>query len=119
MTSLRVLAANITVVSTNDSGPGSLRQAIADAASGDVINLATPVLSTITLNSPLVIDSGTPKSLAILGLGNGQAISGGNTVPVLVVQPLGGLGGAITLTIVGLTIKDGVGLIGAGFFNGG
>ena len=41
-------AANtLTVTNTNDSGAGSLRQAIADAASGDTINFNLPPNSTI------------------------------------------------------------------------
>lgn len=42
-------AATITVTNTNDSGPGSLRQALRDAHDGDTINLA--VRGTITLTS--------------------------------------------------------------------
>src|SRR5438309_655561 len=42
-------AATLTVTNLNDSGAGSLRQAIADAASGDTINFA--VADTITLSS--------------------------------------------------------------------
>ena len=41
--------ATITVTNTDDSGPGSLRQAIADAATNDTINFA--VTGTITLTS--------------------------------------------------------------------
>ncbi len=36
-------AATLTVTNTNDSGAGSLRQAIADAASGDTIDFAPGV----------------------------------------------------------------------------
>ncbi len=39
----------ITVTNTNDSGPGSLRQALADANDGDIINFA--VTGTIGLTS--------------------------------------------------------------------
>ena len=38
--SIIVAQAAITVTSLNDSGPGSLRQAIADAAPGDTIDFA-------------------------------------------------------------------------------
>src|SRR3982751_1772466 len=50
----------ITVTTTNDSGPGSLRQALVDANDGDTINFA--VTGTIALTSgELVID----KSITI------------------------------------------------------
>jgi len=58
-------AATITVTTTADSGPGSLRQAIADAAWGDTITFALPNPSTITLNYELVI----AKHLTIQGPG--------------------------------------------------
>jgi hypothetical protein len=52
----------ITVTNLNDSGPGSLRQALADASDGDTINFA--VTGTISLMSgELVID----KSITITG----------------------------------------------------
>ena len=51
-------AATITVTNTNDSGPGSLRQALRDAHNGDTINFA--VSGTITLYhslSPSLIEN--------------------------------------------------------------
>jgi hypothetical protein len=42
-------AATITVTNPNDNGPGSLRQALADANDGDLINFA--VAGNIVLNS--------------------------------------------------------------------
>lgn len=44
-----------TVANTNDSGPGSLRKAITDAASGDVIDFIGLTGNTITLSSTLEI----------------------------------------------------------------
>jgi hypothetical protein len=35
----RVASADVTVTNQNDSGPGSLRQAIADAAPGDLVHV--------------------------------------------------------------------------------
>ena len=60
-------AATLTVINTNDSGSGSLRQAIAAAAPGDTINFSlSGCPCTITLISgELVID----KSLTIQGPG--------------------------------------------------
>lgn len=60
-------ATTITVTSTDDSGPGSLRQALADANNGDVINF-DPALNgqAIRLTTPaLVIDD----SISITGPG--------------------------------------------------
>ena len=58
-------ATTITVVNGNDSGPGSLRQAILNASPGDTINFA-PSVTTVTLTSgELVID----KNLIITGPG--------------------------------------------------
>ena len=58
-------AATITVTNGNDSGPGSLRQAILIASPGDTINFA-PSVTTVNLTSgELVID----KNLTITGPG--------------------------------------------------
>src|SRR5262245_16445803 len=51
----RAQPAVLTVMNNADSGAGSLRQAIADAASGDAIHFAPGAL-TITLSSTLTID---------------------------------------------------------------
>jgi hypothetical protein len=63
-------AATITVTNTNDSGPGSLRQALADANDGDTINFDVSLKGqTIALTSgELVID----KSITITGPGSDQ-----------------------------------------------
>jgi len=97
-----VFGSTITVTNTNDSGPGSLRNAIATAADGDTIDFSLPYPATITVGTPLAIESSTSKTLTINGPGASLlAISGGNAVSVFVVQPLGGLGGAMTVTISG------------------
>jgi len=51
--SVTASAATITVINTNDSGAGSLRQAVADAADGDVIDADIP--GTITLTSGAIM----------------------------------------------------------------
>jgi hypothetical protein len=100
-----VFGATVTVTNTNDSGPGSLRDAIATAADGDTIHFSLAYPATITVGTPLAIESSVGKSLNISGPGASLlAISGGNAVSVFVVQPLGNLGGAMTVTISGLTI---------------
>jgi hypothetical protein len=115
-----VLGATITVTSTADSGPGSLRAAIAGAASGDTIVFSLPYPTTIFLSSPLRIESSQGKALTIQGPGASLlSISGGDGAPVLLVQPLGGLTGAISATISGLTIERGSSLLGGGIYNGG
>jgi len=58
------LSATLTVINTNDDGPGSLRQAIREAAGGDSIQFA--VTGTITLSSgELWIE----RSLSVVGPG--------------------------------------------------
>jgi len=72
--------ATLTVTSTGDSGAGSLRQAILDAASGDTIEFA--VTGTITLTSGELAIS---KSLTIKGPGSSHlTISGNNASRVFV-----------------------------------
>lgn len=71
-----VNAATLTVTNTNDSGAGSLRQAIADAANGDTIDFSLPGCPcTINVTSALVI----AKNITIAGPGAAQlAINGSN-----------------------------------------
>ncbi|MBL8205316.1 MAG: hypothetical protein JNM09_13860 [Blastocatellia bacterium] len=91
-----VAAATFTVTNTNNSGAGSLRQAIADAASGDTIAFA--VTGTITLTSGALAFS---KSLSIQGPGaNLLTISGNNASRVFVIS-----GGTSSLS--GLRIANG------------
>jgi len=87
-----------TVTNTNDSGAGSLRQAIADAAAGDTISLAP---GTITLTTgELVIN----KDLTISGPGSGkltiQRSTAGGTPEFRIFNVTSSTG---TITISGLT----------------
>ena len=128
---LPIQADTITVTNTNDSGPGSLHQALADASDGDTIDFA--VTGTIGLTSgELLVD----KSITISGPGadtlaiNGNAssrvfhISSGKTVSISGLTITNGIasgdnGGGIlndhaTLTVNNSTISDNSVLVGAG-----
>jgi hypothetical protein len=89
----------ITVTNTNDSGPGSLRQALADASDGDTIDFNLIYPATITLSSDqLVVD----KSVAISGPGaSNLAVDGDVIYRVFYVN------GGLTVTISGLTFSNG------------
>lgn len=103
-----IFAATITVTNTNDNGTGSLRQAIIDAASGDVIEFDPGVAGIITLTGQLTIN----KNLTINGPGaDVLAISGNNAYRVILITS-----GFYTVTISGLTISDGY--VDGGSFTG-
>src|SRR4051812_4508538 len=73
----------ITVTTTNDSGPGSLRQALIDANDGDTINFA--VTGTIALTSGELLVN---KSITISGPGADiLAINGSATYRVFHIAP--------------------------------
>ena len=99
-----------TVTSISDSGPGSLRQAIANAANGDVIQFDLPSPASITVLTPLTLG----PSVTITGPGVGNlTISGGYSVPVFIVNA------GATVEISGLQVANGSYLLGGGIFNGG
>ena len=83
----------ITVINTNDSGPGSLRNAVAIANPGDTIVFA--VSGTITLLSPININ----KTITISG--PGPTISG-STTRIFTIS-----GATTTVTINNLTFQNG------------
>ena len=95
---LSTQAATITVTNTNDSGAGSLRQAIADAVNGDTIDFG--VTGTITLTTgELLVD----KSITINGPGSDHlTVDGNHASRVFYVGSVG-----VTATIAGLTITNG------------
>ena len=92
----QTLAATIAVTNTNDSGPGSLRQALRAANDGDTITFA--VTGTIGLTS-----GGLPvnKSLTISGPGKDQLSVDGNQAFLVF-----GVFFDKTATISGLTIRN-------------
>ena len=113
---IQIHATTITVINNNDSGPGSLRQAFADAHEGDTIDF-DPALKgqTITLTTAeLVIN----KSITISGLGpNLLAVSRAENAPAFrIFNVVAGL----TVVIQGLTISNGSATqfgCGGGIFN--
>jgi len=97
-TTMSAHAATITVTNTDDSGPGSLRQALANANNGDTINFA--VAGTISLGSGELVIS---RNVTIAGPGaNRLSIDGGHEFwgPQATFHVVSGK----TVTIFGLTI---------------
>lgn len=99
------VAATITVTTLDDSGPGSLRDAIAASNSGDTINFA--VTGTITLTSgELTVD----KNLTITGPGSGSLTverSTASGIPRFRIFTMPDTGTHFTVSISGLTITKG------------
>jgi hypothetical protein len=128
-----VHAATLVVMNVEDSGPGSLRQAIQDAAPGDEIRFGFRAGLIRLLNGDLYID----KDLTIHGLGSGLLVidanrSGrgfqiaGGTVRIsgLTVRNgavPGGNGGGILnrgrLTLVDVVVRDSAAIVGGGIFS--
>ena len=95
-TTMSAQAATITVTNTNDSGPGSLRQALANANNGDRINFA--VTGAISLTSGGL---GITKNVTISGPGFNQlAVNGNQALFVFGVFP------QRTVSISGLRIRN-------------
>ncbi|MDS4021471.1 MAG: hypothetical protein RKR03_13315, partial [Candidatus Competibacter sp.] len=103
-------AATLIVTNNNDSGAGSLRQAIADASAGDTITFDDKFSITLTSGELSVT-----KSLTIDGdLDDDGApditVSGNNTLQVFAIM------GAVTVTLDGLTITGGWSPAGGGIY---
>src|ERR1043166_5259650 len=106
---IRAHATTIAVTNTNDNGPGSLRQALADANDGDTID-ATGISGVITLTTgQLLVD----KSVTINGAGADVLAVDGNAASVVFFIFRNSPGE--TVHISGLTIRNGRG----GVFGGG
>ena len=94
---IHLRAATITVTNTNDSGPGSLRQALAAANNGDTINFA--VTGTISLTSGELLAN---KNVTISGPGAATlAVDGNSTSRVFHIGP------GKTVSISGLILTNG------------
>ena len=88
-----------TVTNCTDSGPGSLRQTVADAGSGDTISFAmSPPCSTITLTSG---DIDITSNLTIEGPGPDELTISGDDVGQAFVVGIG-----VIASISGLSIQD-------------
>jgi Right handed beta helix region len=103
-------AATITVINTNDTGPGSLRQALVMAKDGDRINFDA------SLNGHKIkLTSGqlnVNKDITISGAAVNQlAVDGNAQSRVFYINP------GKTVTINGLTVKNGASDDGAGIYN--
>lgn len=89
-------AASITVTNCNDSGPGSLRDTLASAASGSIITFS--LSCDIKLNSTLTIST---NNLTLDGQGQQVTLDGQHAVQDLIVSS------NITFTLNALTIANG------------
>jgi hypothetical protein len=95
--STQAMAATITVSNTSDSGAGSLRRAIQNAASGDTINFSVGGTIVLTTGELLVA-----KNLSIVGAGaSSLAVSGHTNSRVFEISS------NATVSISDLTIQDG------------
>src|SRR4029077_8653462 len=95
-------AATITVTNGNDSGPGSLRQAVSGASNGDVIQFA-PGVTNITLTSGQIAIGVT---LSIDGPGANALTIGSSSSGVFLASTT-----TTTISISGLTIANSLGAI--------
>jgi hypothetical protein len=102
-------AATIQVINNNDSGAGSLRQAIADAIPGEEITFAGTVTGTITLTTGELYIS---KNLTITGPGADILTISGNHASCVF-----NISSGVTVTISGLTIANGYAAISGGGIN--
>jgi hypothetical protein len=104
---LSTQAATITVTNTNDSGAGSLRQAIADANDGDTVEFGVTGMITL-ITSELLVD----KSITLSGPGaTNLSVDGNGSSRVFHINS------GKTATISGLTIANGASDNGGGIFN--
>jgi hypothetical protein len=101
---------SLVVSNTNDTGTGSLRRALEDAAPGDAVVFSPAVTGTITLTSGELLIN---KSIPIYGPGAKILAINGNAASRVLHS------GGVTASISGLTITNGnaVGSFGSGICN--
>lgn len=100
------------VHNNNDSGPGSLRAAIAAASNGNTIAFFLPAVQKVTIALKSVLVPSSKVSIAGPGKG-GITLSGGSTSQIIIVKS------AITSTISGLTLTHGIATRATGTQPGG
>ena len=104
---LSTQAATITVTNTNDSGAGTIRQAIADANDGDTVEFAVTGMITL-ITGELLVD----RSITISGPGaTNLSVDGNGSSRAFHINS------GKTVTISGLTIANGASNNGGGIFN--
>src|ERR1700736_1533581 len=115
-----VFGSTITVTNTNDSGGGSLRQAVIDAAPRDTINFSVtgtipPTSAELLIVKNLTVSGPGASSLAISGP---FGVVGGD--PIYTSTPrVFEIASGTTVAISGLTIENGTGNQGGGIYNAG
>jgi hypothetical protein len=106
----RVLLSTWLVTTLADSGPGTLRQDLLDAAAGDTIAFSPGLTGMISLGSTLEITN----DLTIAGPGSGlMSVSGNHAVGDFSVAA------EVNASISGLTIADGIGTLAGNLGFGG
>ena len=107
----RTLLSTLIVTNDSDNGPGSLRDQIASAASGDTITFDNSLVGdTITLTTGELVIS---RSISIIGPGSNRLVISADldsrVIDVMPVQPPPGIAASALLdvTIAGLTITLG------------
>ena len=110
LTTVSAHANTITVTNTNDSGPGSLRQAVADANDGDIINAKDASGSIQLTTGELLLN----KNVTINGPG-AEKLSVENTQLGRVIE----IASDKTVAISGLAISSGKATVGGGIYNAG
>jgi hypothetical protein len=105
------------VCNGNDSGPGSLRQAILDASPGDTITFAPSVTTVTLINGELIIN----KNLIITGPGANRLTLTANCIECVCFR-IFNISAGVTVSISGITISNGFaeeGPGGGGVLNAG
>ena len=109
----RLALASFSVTTSADSGPGSLRQALADAAKepgSTVVFLPATLSGPIVLSSEIVISAGIPVAVDGSGVPGGVVISGGGAKRLFYLTQ----GASLMLKALTLTGGNGVG-VGTGY----